>query len=184
MKVNNVIALCTDGKQHNRNLAAINKIIIHRIEPELGSTAIELAKSFKNTTKYAAGYYTGGEMPYTFVVREDGQVDQALSISDWGPHARKYNVEGLGVAIIGNLDKKECHAIQWVNTIELCKQLTWWLGEAKPVIYGHTELEGASSDPSKKCPGKFFDMNAFRAEVSLAISKEGRDSLTAQGVVF
>ena len=62
---------CDDGKPREREIVDLKKVIIHKIGRELGATGPEIALAFRDTSKYAAGSYTGGQFPYNFVIRED-----------------------------------------------------------------------------------------------------------------
>jgi len=79
---------CDDGKPRERELVKLKKVVVHKIGKELGSTGVEIARAFRDTSKYAAGSYTGGQMPYTFIIRVDGSIDQCLTLKDTGPHAK------------------------------------------------------------------------------------------------
>lgn len=184
LRVRNRIADCVDGKPHSRALKDIDKVVVHRIERELGLDAPAIARSFQDTAKFKAGSYTGGEMPYTFIICEDGMVDQALELSDAGPHVRRYNHCAVGVAVIGDFRYDEPKAAQWVNLVELSVELLRWLGLGSHGLYGHDELPDASADPLKKCPGKNLDMNVLRLEAQKVMSRHGFDGLKAMGVSF
>lgn len=184
IQVRNRIAECDDGKTHSRALKDIDRVVIHRIERELGLDAPALALSFRDQAQFKAGSYTNGEMPYTFVVCEDGSIDQAIALSDAGPHARKWNVAAVGVAVIGDFRYDPPKAAQWVNLVELSVELLRWLGLANHGLYGHDELPDASSDPTKKCPGSHLDMTSLRLEVQQVMSRHGFDGLKAMGIVF
>lgn len=163
--------LLDDGNRRYRGLGHIEGIIIHRISPALGLNALELTKSFMQTNKYEAGYYTGGRMPYTFVCTLDGIVEQAKSLLIVTPHAKKYNRTHLGIAVIGDFRLHHPLKLQWKSTLLLCKALFDTLGWPLPV-YGHTELAGASGDQQKECPGQFWPMDQFRDELSQLVHNQ------------
>lgn len=185
MLVRNRIAACDDGKPHSRALKDIDRVVVHRIDRELGLDAVAIARSFRDrSSMYSAGMYTNGEMPYTFVICEDGAVDQSLELSDAGPHARKWNTPAVGIAVIGDFREHVPKAAQWVNLVELSVELLRWLGLSSTGLYGHDELPGGSVDPLKKCPGKHLDMHALRLETQKVMSRHGFDGLKALGVSF
>lgn len=74
-----------------------------------------------------------------------------------GAHTRGYNHEALGICLVGNFDlypppKAALRLLQ--------KLVLWLMGEYNiPVenVVGHREL-----DSRKTCPGKLFDLEAFR----------------------
>ena len=72
MKIANRIEECDDGKQRALNLEARRLLVIHRCG--LGEDAEDIAASFLDVEE------TGGQMPYTFVVRRDGTVEQPLAL--------------------------------------------------------------------------------------------------------
>ena len=161
MVIINQIAACDDGKDRPREIGKIQKIVIHKIGEELGKTGASIAKSFMDTSKYAAGSYTGGQMPYTFIIRTDGTIDQCLRLTDTGPHAKRWNSTSVSIALIGDFTKHEPTNEQMCSLIELCCPLyTYGM-----TIHGHTELQGASSDAKKDCPGRLLDLDALRSEV-------------------
>lgn len=102
------------------------------------------------------GNYTGGEIPYHFLVRTDGTVDQCLELSEYGPHARRWSWTGVAVAVAGDFRTGKDHptAHQVNTTARLCALFAAYLGR-KPheCVFGHTELPDASKDPAKACPG-------------------------------
>lgn len=186
VKVLDCIDLCDPGKQvRQRNIDQIEGIAIHRIDPSLGETAAQIAHSFTDTsTKYSAGSYTGGVMPYTFVLprTSSAQIEQALPIGDVSPHAKRWNLPYIGVACVGDFRFHEPTQWQWDAAQELCAFLVLHFGRDLKV-YGHTELDGASADRNKSCPGIYFNMGRFRAALVYAISKAKADALSAAGIM-
>jgi hypothetical protein len=157
----NQIRLCDDGKTRDRDLTKVDKVVVHQIGESLGKTGAQIAASFRDTSKFAAGSYTGGEMPYSFVIRTNGIIDQCLRLTDTGPHAKRWNSSSVSIALIGDFNKHEPTNEQVCSLIELCVPL-YAYGMS---IHGHTELPGSSSDPAKRCPGKLLDMDVIRSEV-------------------
>lgn len=172
------VAECDDGKPRERKLVKLQKVIIHKIGKELGSTGVEVAKAFKDTSKYAAGSYTGGQMPYTFVIRVDGSIDQCLGLEDIGPHAKRWNTESVSIAVLGDFTKHEPTPDQWISLIELCIELASY----GLTIHGHTELPGSSSDPAKQCPGPLLDLDALRSEVNFRVEERRLIQMLDAGV--
>lgn len=185
MILKNRIVECDDGKFRPRDINRLRKVIVHRIEEELGEDAPALAKAFKDTTKFAAGSYTGGEMPYSFVLCKNGVWEQALQLGDVGPHAMRYNADGVGLAVIGDFRHQTPTAVQWIALVEFCTMLVGWMGvPVEQCLFGHDELEGATKDPNKECPGKLIDMNELRNEVRLTLLSQAVYSLKGVGVLF
>jgi hypothetical protein len=174
----NKITECDDGKPRMREISKIEKVVVHKVGDSLGETGPEIARSFKDTSKYAAGSYTGGEMPYTFIIRKDGTIDQCLPMTDTGPHARKWNSSSVSVACIGDFTK---HAPTNEQECALIDLLTALAGYGL-TIHGHTELPGSSSDPKKQCPGPHLDLNAMRNEVKYKLETKRLEALLDVGI--
>ena len=185
MILKNRIVECDDGKARPRDIGRIRKVIIHRLEEALGQDAPTLAKAFRDTSKFAAGSYTGGEMPYSFVLTKSGVWEQALALGDVGPHAMRYNAEGVGLAVIGDFRHETPTAVQWIALVEFCCQLVNWIGlPVNECLFGHDELPGASKDQEKECPGRYIDMRELRSEVNLTRLSLAVHSLKGAGVLF
>lgn len=154
--VENRIRECWDGRERIVEMSKRRLIVVHRCE--LGETAEEVARGFRQVAA------TGGEMPYTFVLGRHGLVEQALRIQDVGPHARRWNTQGIGISLVGDFREQEPTSSQWMSLVALCHILSGWV-DGPNAIYGHDELEGGSSDPNKECPGKHLSMDTLRYEV-------------------
>ena len=178
--INNIITRCDDGKPRSRKFETVDKLIIHRIGESLGTTGEEIAEAFRDTSKWAAGSYTGGEMPYHFIIRKDGTIDQCLTLGDHAPHARRWNASGLAVALIGDFRKHAPTPEQWDALKRFCG--LWVLYGLK--LYGHTELPGGSKDPSKSCPGNMLDMDELRREAEAHAAELARTAVEWAGVSF
>jgi len=104
--------------------------------------------------------YTGGRMGYHFVIRDDGEVEQALQLDKVAVHAGRYNGESVGIVVVGDFRFNPPTGPQMDALVELCVSLCRELHIApQSGIFGHTELPGASSDPYKVCPGKLLRIN-------------------------
>ena len=178
--VTNKICECDDGKPRSRKFETVDKLIVHRIGESLGSTGAQIAEAFRDTSRWAAGSYTGGQMPYHFVIRECGTVDQCLTLGDHAPHARRWNASGLAVAVIGDFRSIAPTPEQWDALKSFCG--LWTLYGLK--VYGHDELPGGSKDPSKACPGKMLNMNSLRIEAAAVAAELARDAIRLAGVSF
>jgi N-acetyl-anhydromuramyl-L-alanine amidase AmpD len=127
-----------------------------------------------------AGPVTGYQMPYTFVIGADGEVEQALKLSDFGPHARAWNTKGVGIACVGDFRVDEPPAVQYNALVWLCTVIAKWLPGGANSIYGHDELGGARTDVAKQCPGHRLNMHRLRHHVRAGLVAE----LTDSGVVL
>lgn len=168
----NCIDALDDGRHRERGISRIKKLILHRVGKDipnnlsLGDTGPEIAKQFLFNPEVAK--YTGGQNPYTFYIDPGvGKIWQALPIDEVGNHARRWNVPGLGIALIGDYRHEEPSNALWGAAKVLCGHLVEALGLTPWDIQGHTESgPGATSTPGKQCPGAKFDVGFFR--VSLA----------------
>ena len=173
-----------------RPLYQIDSIILHRIggtaarpatcAPDypghnpphsIGETAVEIAAWFR-THPEAAGT---ARMPYTFVVRRDGVVEQALWLTVSAPHARRWNTRAIGIAIVGDFRHEVPPSLQVDAVTGLCARLNDTL--RRPLaIYGHSmwipDVAGATKDISKQCPGPLFA--AAYKEVRLEVRTAGQ----------
>lgn len=181
-------------KAHARTENLLNRIAIHRCSFERSSkqfycqdeklNAIELASRFAVTDQYAPGYYTKGTIPYTFLIKKDGSIEQCLPVGAVSNHALRWNIPAVGIAVIGDHRREKCGVEQWNRVVDLC---ALWKSYGLRV-YGHDELPFAMGDRTKKCPGKYFPMWKFRNAVNLKSTRmtkeEAKEKLTAQGVIF
>ena len=182
-----------DKQRRERNLWEITGITVHRLGWSVGRSAEQVSGAFQNTEEHAAGSYTGGEIPYTFLINNDS-IEQLLEMGEIGPHARRWSSPTMGIACRGDFRQQKPGLNQWALARDLCAMLSVFIGkDAK--LRGHTELPGGSSDPYKQCPGQGWDMEKFRADVGflvasvdwrdkVAASWEAEKRLLAAGVVF
>lgn len=163
MKVLTRIAQCADGHERAVDPKRRSAVVVHRTG--MGSTAEEVSKGFQRAGP--AGDATGHHMPYTIVIGKHGQVEQALHISDYGPHALAWSMPGIGVAVVGDPRVEPLPRLQYEALIEVCSTLAGWLGGAS-VVWGHDELRDATRDPLRECPGRYLDMGQVRRDVQEA----------------
>lgn len=104
---------------------------------------------------------TGGMTPYHVLIRHDGTVEQLLRLSVRGQHMtdvraspRWYNWRTLAIAVVGNTDEGPPTVEQYGALIRVVRDL---MPLTRGAVGGHTDYPGASSDPHKRCPGKFLD---------------------------
>ncbi len=94
---------------------------------------------------------------------EDGTVasDLRKKFNLWGVHVSKNNWDknfrGIGICIIGNLDKSAMTQKQYVSLLKLTKELMEKHSIGIDAIGFHGKLEGEAT----KCPGKFFPYEQF-----------------------
>lgn len=163
LEFTNVISQCDDGKHRTREpLAVIDTIAVHRIGKSLGEDAITICRRFIDDPEVAK--YTGGEVPYGFIIGAGGTIWQCLPISEVGAHARRWNKQAVGVACIGDFRKHVMPIVQYDKLIKLLAVIQFGFPRDL-AIKGHDELPGASSDPNKKCPGDKLSMHGVRGAV-------------------
>ena len=105
------------------------------------------------------GGATGGRDPYALIVRTDGHVDQMAELGQVTYHAGEFNTSTLGIAVVGNFTERAPTHEQWQTCVTLAALFGAWGLEHQ----GHTMLGlGASSDPSKVCPGPRFSLPQLR----------------------
>lgn len=135
-------------------------ICVHRCG--VGARANDIHLAYRDTTRWSAGYYTGGKFPYHFLILRDGLVEQCLPISYNAPAALKaLNADGIHIALVGDMRNNPATAEQEVALVQLCHLLqnayAWKLG-----VRGHTDTAGSSADPNKSCPGSKLDLDHLR----------------------
>lgn len=172
LKIRDVIELCDDKKPRSRKWEKVDRLVVHRIGESLGHDAISISEKFNDQSKYAAGSYTGGNVPYHFFIPKSGTVEQALELGDNAPHARRFNARALAVACIGDFRVEKPTQAQYQSLTEICG-LFRLLGLS---IWGHSELPGGRSNASKQCPGPLLDMSQLRVDADRAAS-DWRDHL-------
>ena len=174
-----VISQCDDGKHRDRvPFTDIDTIAVHRIGKSLGEDAVTICRRFIDDPEVAK--YTGGEVPYGWIIGAGGTIWQCLAISDVGAHARRWNKQAIGVACIGDFRKHDIPEVQYKRLIHLLACLQFGFPRDLE-IKGHDELPGASSDPNKKCPGDKLPMGAVRSSVRVYL--EG-SHLREMGIVI
>jgi len=155
-----------------RKLDAIKSITVHRIKDrkDYFRWAGDLAYAFADTSKYAAGSYTGGKMPYHFFIDQWGNVHQMLSLDCIGPGARGINKQSVHIAVSGDFRKEHPTTAQLHSLKLLCVKLQLVLGVKE--VRGHTE-KGFSgrmqAAVGKQCPGQHLNMDALRTQITLAL---------------
>lgn len=185
-----------DGKLTNP-LDAISYITIHRADPIMMGMALK-TKLTNDIVGVAKGDFMIdgiGSLAYPLAVLADGTVEQGRPLSHCTPHSKRRNASGLAVVIVGNADLVPPTKEQWESAVELVAMLCREL--ARDVSYtmscdesghlcveGHDEVPGGSSDPGKRCPGRFWPMREFRTQVASKIGELQAASLPLVGVVI
>ena len=102
------------------------------------------------------------DAPYHYIVW-GGRIYFMVSEGLQTPHARKYNRESIGIAVLADYQTvKDTKAL--IDLLDMLSNI-YSLGPSD--VYGHTELKGASSDPKKVCPAPVVDMDYVRAHMTV-----------------
>lgn len=176
-RVTNVIATCDQGlhRYRLRHRRDIQGIAIHRFGLELADSACGILAFYRANPEW-----TGGQMPYTLVFHQDGRIEQALKLSEVGPHARRWSAPMIGCAFLGDFRKHPPTRAQWTAAVDVFANISAWLGLVN--IKRHDQLPGGSSDPNKKCPGEFFNVEDLALEVSESTKLLGEANLIDAGI--
>ncbi|HHW03426.1 MAG TPA: S8 family serine peptidase [Thermoanaerobacterales bacterium] len=91
--------------------------------------------------------------------KPDGMVEKGRPESEEGAHCteQQMNFRSIGICLVGDFDQSRPTAKQMESLISLCKDIMARYNIPVKNVIGHREA-GAP----KTCPGKNFDMNAFR----------------------
>ncbi len=161
--------MADSSKHKKRKLTDIKMFTMHRIMNRKFHfmCADELTDAFENTTRYAAGSYTGGKVPYHFFIDAEGGCYQLLPLAVIGPGAYGINKQSVHIAVSGDFRAHSPTMDQIWTTVCLCEKMQLALGPKE--IRGHTEF-GVQSLRNKKCPGELFPLDKIRDEVHARLS--------------
>ena len=101
------------------------------------------------------GYHYGIEL-----VGDHYEVLKGRFDNEQGAHARGVNHLSLGICFVGNFDVTPVPKAQWDLGISLVRSLCDGLNIPTYRVYGHHWF-----DQHKSCPGKLFDITAFKAAI-------------------
>lgn len=134
-------------------------IIIHH-----SATAQGDAETFRKNHK-AKGWRDIG---YHYVINNgtyqaDGLVEVGRTEYEDGAHCKPdgMNFKSIGICLVGDFDKQKPTPAQMEALGRLCRDIMTRHKIPPFKILGHGEVAGANT----ACPGKYFDMRRFRAEV-------------------
>jgi N-acetyl-anhydromuramyl-L-alanine amidase AmpD len=130
--------------------------MIHRIG--VGETAESIAEWF---AKNGPDWIGTRSMPYHFVVRRLGMMEQALPLVTMAPHGWKWNRQTVSIAVPGDFRHQSPGDAQVAAIIVLCARIQDRLGRRLTIV-GHTDVDGATKDASKVCPGPLFPMKRIK----------------------
>lgn len=103
------------------------------------------------------GYHFGIEL-----VNGEYEVLAGRMMNESGAHCTQsgMNRKSIGICLIGNFDLGPPSQAQWDLTVRLVRSLMDVIGIRRENVFGHREFAGY-----KSCPGKCFDLDAFRGEL-------------------
>jgi N-acetyl-anhydromuramyl-L-alanine amidase AmpD len=161
---------------NGRELSIVNNLVLHRCS--LAAVGIDDSLLDAETLAAAFGSHdelrpvTGGRPPYHFLVRLHGAVEQVLPIRVRGSHAGRHNASSIGVAVVGDTRRRPMTAGQARGLVGVLAALVPYAPVAR--IVGHTQLDGATSDPGKVCPGEHIQVPSIAAAVVRALPEGWR----------
>lgn len=140
-----------------RPLSLIEALVVHR--QEMGETTLTCADAFSDRK-----LGTGGYMPYHFIVRRDGVIEQAVALEVAAPGASRLNRVGVQISVFGDFRKVSPPAAQSDALRDLLLLLTYKIGKCS--ISGHTlAMAPYGGTPGKICPGDKLGLEIIRQDV-------------------
>lgn len=164
-RVTNLIAEC-DDKKFRPVLPELRRgVMVHQFHVPGIHSMVGVANFFRMNHQY-----TGGQNAYTAGIWPSAEVEQALELGDHGPHGLAYSTPFLSLLVAGvDFDRVAPGHDQWERAVEVAADWCAWIGP-KYELVGHDEKPGASKDPHKSCPGKYWPMDTFRSAVASRIA--------------
>lgn len=109
------------------------------------------------------------DVGYNFLIERDGKVVPGRSLEIPGAHcsASGMNRQGIGVAVIGNLEVHPPTGEAWFSLVLLCARLCREHGIPPARVLGHREVPGAAT----LCPGKHLPLGVLREEVKRLLTQ-------------
>lgn len=98
------------------------------------------------------GYHFGIEW-----ITDSYEILVGRMMNKMGAHAQGENYDSLGVCFVGNYDNYPVPDAMWHRGILLVRSLIEVFGLSSNDVYGHNQFS------TKTCPGKEFDLDAFRS---------------------
>ena len=153
------------GDLQPRQVSSINEwdfLIIHHSGANVGDAA-GIDRDHQDRGWEGIGYHfvIGNDRPMPM-----GKVEWTFrwDLQRHGAHVKVGNINkiGIGICLIGNFEEQRVPLLQWQRAVELCALLVAHIPSLQlENILGHGEVTGTST----QCPGHYFDMHAFRADV-------------------
>ncbi len=104
------------------------------------------------------------DIGYHYIIERDGRAVPGRSLALRGAHclAGGMNHKALGIAVIGNLEKREPFPGQWQSLTTLLRRLMQEYRIPLTNLLGHREVPKAAT----VCPGQYMDLAALRQELT------------------
>jgi len=140
-------------------------IVLHTVGVPGDTTAAAIRK-------YHVEHNGWQDLGYHRVVRKDGTVETGRALWRMGAHTNGAN-DTLGICVTGDGDQEPWTHSQHGSVLYLCIEWCRHYGWGAEAVCGHREAPVwlKAKPTSKTCPGKLVDLPAFRAELSLALTK-------------
>jgi len=135
-----------------------SKIIIHHSLTADGKTvSMDAIRYYHTKVKHwdAIGYHYLIEL-----VKLHYEIFTGRMMTERGAHCRGQNGDSLGICFVGNFDKEPPPEAQWKLGLRFVKSLMTVFNIPVEQVYGHRHFA------RKSCPGLYFCMDKFRAELS------------------
>lgn len=143
-------------------------IIVHHSAGDFGNVAF-----LDKVHRQRQPYDPINSMAYHFVIGNGhgmplGSVAYGLRWKNrlWGAHVSpgnaRFNIQGIGICLVGNYHEKSIPAAQYDALIDLVRKLTAAHGIRIGNIYPHCRLDGERT----VCPGKFFPYERFYLDIA------------------
>lgn len=99
-------------------------------------------------------------------IGERYEVLHGRAIGEVGAHAVGFNAKSIGVCLVGNFDLTPPTDEMMFLAASVCRELQRRFRIHRDQVIGHRETYTLLGEaPQKSCPGKLFDMAAFRSRL-------------------
>jgi len=134
-------------------------VVIHGSD-STGRTAEDIRRYHKSKGWSDTGYH--------LVVEESGEAVRGRPARRQGAHARDFNHHSYAIVLVGKGDVRQYNAEQMATLKRECLDIMRQ-GLPPERFIGHREVNDHNGefdhDTTKTCPGKLFDLDAFRGEL-------------------
>lgn len=143
-------------------------VIHHSATRDTGTKSWDAIRRW-HTGKIAGSPHKWRDIGYHFGVELIGKkvkILQGRPIHIQGAHAKNFNKVSVGICIVGNYDKIKPSKAHIEQALILTKWLMTYFNIPYQKVIGHREVYKILKQKDyKSCPGKLFNMSAFREEL-------------------